>query len=77
MNTLEVLTVTDLRQRSDTRVDDFALNLFETRRVTLAQAAQLAGVSLEEFIERLGEVGIAAVAYPPAELADEVARALP
>jgi len=49
-----------------------ALHLFESGRVTLSQGARLASLSVEEFIELLGEVGIPAVNYPPEELAEEV-----
>jgi predicted HTH domain antitoxin len=52
-----------------------ALHLFATGQVTLSQGAGLAGLSLEAFIERLGETGITAVDYPPEELADEVKAA--
>jgi predicted HTH domain antitoxin len=52
-----------------------AMYFFETGLVTLSQAAQIAGTSLEEFIELLGEVGISAVDYPPEELKEEVERA--
>ena len=53
-----------------------ALHLFETHRVTMAQAAKMAKLTLEEFIELLGEMGIPAVDYPAEELADEVRVAL-
>ena len=53
-----------------------ALYLFENGLLTLAQASQLATLSLEEFIELLGEVGIPAVDYPPEELDEEVERTL-
>ena len=53
-----------------------ALHLFETHRVTMAQAAKMAKLALEEFIELLGEMGIPAVDYPAEELADEVRVAL-
>lgn len=49
-----------------------ALHLFESKLLTLAQASQLATLSLEEFIELLGEVGIPAVDYSPEELNEEV-----
>ena len=49
-----------------------ALNLFESGRVTLAQGAKLADLSLEGFIELLGQAGIAAVIYPAAELEEEI-----
>jgi prevent-host-death family protein len=53
-----------------------ALHLFESHQVTLAQAAKLAGLSLEEFVELLGEVGVLAVDYPAEELEEEMAVAL-
>ena len=53
-----------------------ALHLFESHQVTLAQAAKLAGLSLEDLVELLGEVGIPAVDYPAEELEAELAAAL-
>jgi prevent-host-death family protein len=53
-----------------------ALHLFASRQLTLAQAAKVADLSLETFIELLGEAGIAAVDYPPEELDDELTVAL-
>jgi len=53
-----------------------ALHLFESHQLTLAQCAKLAGLSLEAFIELLGEVGVPAVDYPPEELEEEMAVAL-
>lgn len=52
-----------------------AMDFFQAGLLTLAQAAQLAGLPLEEFIELLGEAGISAVDYPLEELEEEVARA--
>ncbi len=53
-----------------------ALHLFESHQVTMAQAAKLAGLSIEEFVELLGEVGIPAVDYPAEDLEEEMAAAL-
>ena len=52
-----------------------ALHLFEAGEATLAQAAKLAGLSIEGFIELLRETGIPAVSYPADELDDEVEAA--
>ena len=52
-----------------------ALHLFEAGHVTLARGAKLANLSVEEFIELLGDTGIDAVDYSPAELEDEVKAA--
>jgi predicted HTH domain antitoxin len=49
-----------------------AINLFEAGQVSLGQGASLAGLSLEEFIELLGFIGIPVVNYPPEELDREL-----
>lgn len=49
-----------------------SLHLFETGQVTLAQASQLAGLSLESYLELLKEAGVPAVSYPPEELEGEL-----
>lgn len=49
-----------------------ALKLFETKSITVTQAARLAGESAERFVEILGKIGIAAVSYPPELLVDEL-----
>lgn len=49
-----------------------ALHLFESGRMTLAQAAKVAGLSIEEFVALLGEAGIPAVDYAPDELKEEL-----
>jgi prevent-host-death family protein len=53
-----------------------ALHLLESHQLTLAQSAKLAGLSVEAFMELLGEVGLSAVDYPPEELEEELAVAL-
>jgi predicted HTH domain antitoxin len=53
-----------------------ALRLFEGGQLTLAQAAKVAGLSLDAFIDLLGSLGLAAVDYPPEELAGELDAAL-
>jgi len=53
-----------------------ALSLFSSGQLTLTQAAKLAKMPLEQFIALLGEAGIDAVDYPPAELIDELEHVL-
>ena len=53
-----------------------ALRLFEQHHLTLVQAARLAGMTAEEFMNLLGEAGVPAVDYPPEELKDEISTAL-
>lgn len=53
-----------------------ALSLFEGGQLTLSQAAKVAGLTLDAFLDLLGEAGIAAVDYPPEELARDLKHAL-
>jgi predicted HTH domain antitoxin len=52
-----------------------AAKLFELQRVTLVQAAQMAGMNLWDFTTALGRLQISPVNLSPAELADDLARA--
>ena len=52
-----------------------ALHLFETRHLTLARAAKLAAMTLEEFLGLLGQTGISAADYLPEELDEEIRAA--
>ena len=53
-----------------------ALDLFERRLLTMAHAAKVAGMTVEDFVALLGEAGVVAVDYPPNELEDELRVAL-
>lgn len=53
-----------------------ALSLFEGGQLTLSQAAKVAGLTLDAFLDLLGEAGIAAVDYPPEDLARDLKHAL-
>jgi predicted HTH domain antitoxin len=46
--------------------------LFETGKLSLGQAASLAGYSKSTFIELLGKQGIPVIDYPPEELEQEL-----
>lgn len=50
-----------------------AMRLFAEKAVSLAKAAKLAQLPIEDFITRLGAMGIPAVDYPPEELDEELA----
>lgn len=54
-----------------------ALHLFRTGQFTMAQAARMAGVSLDEFLDLLKVIGVDAVDYPPEQLDEELNAALP
>jgi len=49
-----------------------AVLLFEVGQATLAQAARLARLSVEHFLDVLAEAGVPAVSYPKHEFAAEV-----
>jgi len=74
----DVLTVRDLRLRKGDLLRDaeqgkaMALDLFESGHATLAQAAKLADLSAEAFIELLGKAGVPAVSYSPDDLTGEL-----
>ncbi len=50
-----------------------ALKFYELGRLSLGQAAEVAGYSKRAFIDILGHYGIAVAGYPAGELADEIA----
>ncbi len=49
-----------------------AVKLFETERVSLGQAARLAGFSKRAFIEVLGKYKVPVINYSPDELREEL-----
>jgi prevent-host-death family protein len=49
-----------------------AVKLFDEEKVTVAQAAKLAGMSLSEFIDLLGSMQMSVARYAPGELEQEV-----
>jgi predicted HTH domain antitoxin len=51
-----------------------AIKLYEMGKLSLGQAAQLAGYSKPTFMELLGKHGVPVFAYPPEELREEVER---
>ena len=50
-----------------------SIKLFEVGRLSLGQAAALAGYSRRGFMDVLARHGVAVVNYPAADLADEIA----
>jgi prevent-host-death family protein len=49
-----------------------AMQLYAAGQFTLAQAAKMAELSVELFVETLGQAGVPVVGYDPEELAGEV-----
>ncbi len=54
-----------------------AVKLFEMKRVTSGQAAQLAGIDRTSFLMRLADSAVPMIDVPPEELADDVRHAGP
>jgi len=52
-----------------------AAKLFELRRLTLAQAAELAGVPLADFMEELGKLKISWINLTDAQIAHDIQTA--
>lgn len=52
-----------------------ALRLFEQGHLTLAQAAKVADLHVEDFMDLLEQSGVAAVSYAPSELDEELSSA--
>lgn len=51
-----------------------AVRLYQNEVVSLGRAARIAGLSLSEFIDRLGALDIPVIRYLPEELARELAE---
>ncbi len=66
MNALEVQLPPDIPVEEAQLL--LMVKLFETGKLTLGQAASLAGDSKPTFIELLGKFGVPVIDYPPEEL---------
>ena len=49
-----------------------AVKLFEDEIVTMEKATKIANLSIESFIDTLGQLGIPAVSYPAEDLEQEI-----
>ena len=52
-----------------------AAKLYETGKLSLGQAAELAGYSKKTFMELLGNYGVSVFNFPPEELDNDIANA--
>jgi len=69
MSTLQVELPLDLT--ADEAKELLAIKLYEVGKLSLGQAAHLAGFSKRAFIEVLGRQGVPVLDYPPEDLRDE------
>lgn len=71
-NTVELTLDLPSNMTKDEAQTLLAVKLFETERVSLGQAARIAGYSKRAFIEILGKHGIPVINYSPDELREEL-----
>jgi len=71
--TLEIPEDLDLKDKEVVML--LAGKLYEQGRLSLGQAAELAGYSKRTFMELLGNYGISVFNYPPEELVKDVENA--
>ena len=72
MNTVEMKVNLPPNLSEDEARILFAIKLFEVGKVTLGQAAKLAGFSKRAFIEILGRYKVPVYNYSPEELREEL-----
>lgn len=70
MNTLEVQLPPNISVEEARLL--LMMKLFETGKLTVGQAAELAGYSKPTFIELLGKLGVPVIDYSPEELEQEM-----
>jgi predicted HTH domain antitoxin len=70
MNALEVQLPPDIPVEEARLL--LMVKLFETGKLSLGQAAKMAGYSKPTFIELLGKLGVPVIDYPPEELEQEM-----
>jgi predicted HTH domain antitoxin len=70
MNALEVQLPPDISVEEARLL--LMVKLFETGKLTVGQAASLAGYSKSTFIELLGKLGVPVIDCPPEELQQEL-----
>ncbi len=75
MKTLSVNVPDNLEITSNELSMMVAARLYEQAKVSLGQAAEIAGLSKRTFIELLGSYGVSVFNYPPSELSTDIANA--
>ena len=71
-NTVEITLNLPSNMTKDEAQTLLAVKLFETERVSLGQAARLAGYSKRAFIEILGKNNVPVINYSPDDLHEEL-----
>lgn len=70
--TLKIPDHLDLDERETKRF--LAAKMFEIGRLSLGQAAELAGLSKVAFSEILADYGVSLINYPPSDISMDVAQ---
>ena len=71
-NTVELTLDLPSNMTKDEAQTLLAVKLFETERVSLGQAARIAGYSKRAFIEILGKHNVSVINYSPDDLREEL-----
>ena len=75
MKTLSVNLPDNLDLTSNELSMMVAARLYEQAKVSLGQAAEIAGLSKRTFIELLGNYGVSVFNYPSSDLSTDIANA--
>lgn len=71
-----VLNLPDFIDLSEREISmTLAAKLYEERKLSIGQAAELVGISKRSFIELLGTYNVSLFNYPPSELSTDVRNA--
>lgn len=73
-NTVEITLDLPSSVTKDEAQTMLAVKLYETERVSLGQAARIAGYSKRAFIEILGKYKVPVINYSPDDLREELGR---
>jgi predicted HTH domain antitoxin len=75
MKTIEI-QIPDQFEIDNNELNTFvAVKLFEVAKLTLGQAAEMTGVSIEEFISILFKYNVSVINYPASDLESDVKNA--
>lgn len=75
MKTMTILLPDSLDMSEREVTLSLAAMLYEEGRLSIGQAADLAGLTKRTFIELLGKLGVSFINYPPSDLPADVANA--
>ena len=63
----------DKNEMAETMKRECAIKLFQQRKLTLMQSAELCGMNIYDFLSTLSQAGVPVIDYDPQELEKELA----